>query len=160
MSEVLFFAAIVAMAACFSLIEIQIEGPNGWASNLPTWRLKNKWLDRFFPGRPITGYHLWTLIFIAMVAHLPFAFQVPWTWQAEGRSIAFILFFWVAEDFFWFLLNPHYGLRRFRARDIEWHRGSWWWVAPRDYWVALILGGVLYGMSRHEPEMTIVMKWP
>lgn len=143
-----YFAGVLAAAACFALIEIQIEGPAGWAANLPTWRLKNSWLARLFPGRPLTGYHLWILVFIVVVAHLPFAFGLPLTWQTELRAIAFILLFWVAEDFLWFVLNPHFGIRRFRPQHIPWHRQAWWWIAPRDYWIALTVGIALYVLSR------------
>lgn len=160
MNDFWFFVVVSACAACFALIEIQIEGPAGWAANLPTWRLKNHWLNRLFPGRPITGYHFWTLLFVALIAHLPFAFRVPWNWYGEARSCAFILFFWVIEDFLWFVFNPHYGIRRFRPQFIEWHRPSWWWLAPRDYWIATVIAILLYMQSRHEPEMTVVMRWP
>ena len=153
-----YFIGVLAAAGCFALIEIQIEGPAGWAANLPTWRLRNRWLNRLFPGRPLTGYHLWIVVFIALVAHLPYAFGLPWTWRGELRAVAFILFFWVLEDFLWFVLNPHFGLRRFRPRHIAWHRESWWWIAPRDYWIGLILAITLYVVSRQVPEVYIAMR--
>lgn len=157
MMDLYYFAGILAAAACFALLEIQIEGPAGWAANLPTWRVKSKWLNRLFPGRQLTGYHLWMLIFIAIVAHLPFAsFRVPWSWEAEFRAVAFFLFFWVFEDFLWFVLNPHFGIRRFRPQYIEWHRKAWWWLAPRDYWIGLLLATALYIAGRQEPEYVLV----
>lgn len=151
MYDLLFFSGLLCAAICFALLEIQIEGPNGWAANLPTWRLKDSWLNRLFPGRPLTGYHLWMLVFIAIVAHLPFTFGLPWTWRGELKAAAFILIFWVVEDFAWFVFNPHYGLRRFRPEHITWHRQAWWWIAPRDYWVATFVGVVLYYIARQEP---------
>lgn len=153
-----YFIGVLAAAGCFALIEIQIEGPAGWAANLPTWRLRNRWLNRLFPGRPLTGYHLWIVVFIALVAHLPYAFGLPWTWRGELRAVAFILFFWVLEDFLWFVLNPHFGVRRFRRQNISWHRESWWWLAPRDYWIGLILAITLYVVSRQVPEVYIAMR--
>jgi hypothetical protein len=155
-----FFLGVIAAAACFALIEIHIEGPAGWAANLPTWRLRNKWWERLFPGRPLTGYHLWVLVFIAVVAHLPFAFGVPWTWRGELQKIAFILFFWVVEDFLWFALNPHYGLRRFRPQYIPWHQRAWWWIAPRDYWIGLTLAAILYIASRRRQEIITIAMAP
>jgi hypothetical protein len=154
-TTLLFFVGIVTAAACFALIEIQIEGEAGWAKNLPTWRLETPWLNWLFPDRPLTGYHLWVLVFIGVVAHLPFAFGLPWTVQGELRAIAFFLFFWVFEDFLWFVLNPHFGLKKFRPQYIAWHRNSWWWIAPRDYWIGLTLAIILYIMSR--PEQTQVI---
>lgn len=158
MTHIWFFLGVLASAACFALIEIQVEGPNGWAANLPTWRLKSHWYNRLFPGRPLTGYHFWILIFIAVIAHLPYAFGLPWTWAGQMRSIAFILFFWVFEDFFWFLLNPHYGLAKFRPQFITWHRRAWWWIAPRDYWIAIALAILVYVASRPEQQMVIAMR--
>ncbi len=158
MEHVLFFIGVAAAAVCFALMEIQIEGPHGWASNLPTWRLKLNWYNRLFPGRPLTGYHLWILIFLAIVAHLPFAFGLPWTTNGQLRAVAFILFFWVLEDFAWFVLNPHFGLRRFRPEHIAWHRHAWWWIAPRDYWLATSIALVLYLLSRAEREVIIALR--
>lgn len=153
-----YFLGVFAAAVCFALIEIQIEGPHGWAARLPTWRLESSWLNRLFPGRPLTGYHLWILVFSCVMAHLPFAFGMPWTWRGELRAIAFVLFFWVLEDFFWFLLNPHFGLRRFRPQHISWHSRAWWWIAPRDYFIGLVLAAILYVVSRPEPPIVIAMR--
>lgn len=152
MLDFLYFVGLLIAAGLFALMEIQIEGPHGWAAQLPTWRVRNAWLNRLFPGRPLTGYHLYILLFIAVVAHLPFAFGLPWTWQFELRAVAFFLLFWVVEDFLWFAFNPHYGLARFRPQFIEWHRHAWWWIAPRDYWIATCVGVVLYVLSRQHPE--------
>lgn len=159
-AHISFFIGLFSAAAAFALIEIQIEGPNGWAANLPTWRIDANgrwgWLLRLFPGRPLTGYHLWMLVFMGIVAHLPFAFGLPWTAAGEMRAVAFFLLFWVAEDFLWFLLNPHFGLRRFRPEHIPWHRRAWWWIAPRDYWVASAVGIALYYMSCRSDEVVVL----
>ncbi len=157
MSHLAFFTGLVASAACLALVEIQIEGPHGWAAQLPTWRLRSPWIERIFPGRPLTGYHLWILTFVAIVAHLPYAFGLPWSWPYEARSAAFILMFWVLEDFLWFVLNPHYGLRRFRPQYIPWHRASWWWIAPRDYWIATVAALVLYALSHQTAPVIVAM---
>ena len=154
----LFFVAVIVSAAVFALVEIQIEGRDGWAAKLPTWKLRSSWLNRLFPGRPLTGYHCYVLIFIALVAHLPFAFGLPWTALGQLRAISFVLFFWVAEDFLWFALNPHFGVRRFRPQHIAWHRQSWWWLAPRDYWIATTIAALLYVYSRSDPVIYVVMR--
>lgn len=156
MEHVFFFSGLLAAAACVALLEIQIEGPHGWAQRLPTWRLQSRLWTRLFPGRPLTGYHLYLLLFIMLVAHLPFAFGMPWTWYREARAVAFVLLFWVAEDFLWFVLNPHFGLRRFSPEHIAWHRHAWWWLAPRDYWIATSIGVVLYFLSRHDPQVIVL----
>ncbi len=146
-AHLLFFLGVLAAAATFALVEIHAEGSAGWAANLPTWRLRSAWLGWLFPGRPLTGYHLWMMLFTIVVAHLPFTFGLRWSWPHELRSLAFMLFFWVIEDFLWFALNPHYGLRRFRPQFIPWHKKAWWWLAPRDYWIGLALAITLYASS-------------
>ena len=65
---------IALLALFFAQVEIQIEGPTGWAANLPTWRVEQYWwLDWFWGGRPLTGYHLWVFSFMALAFHLPIA---------------------------------------------------------------------------------------
>ncbi|MBL8880672.1 MAG: hypothetical protein JNG88_16285 [Phycisphaerales bacterium] len=159
-SHFLFFIGLTAAAAAFALLEIQVEGPNGWAANLPTWRIPSigvgRWIAKLFPGRPLTGYHLWMLVFMVIVVHLQFAFGLPWSWAGEMRAIAFFLLFWVAEDFLWFVLNPHFGIRRFRPEHIPWHSRAWWWVAPRDYWIATVIGLALYAASRQNNEVIVL----
>jgi hypothetical protein len=58
----------------------------------------------------------------------------------ELRVIGFIIFFFLVEDFLWFVLNPAFGIRRFRREHIWWHAPTWWWIMPRDYWVFSIIG--------------------
>ena len=132
------------MSWLFALLEIQIEGPHGWAANLPTWRLpptsKLRWL---FGGRPITGYHVYAFAFVAAVFHLPLAFLATFALPLEARILAGLALFWLLEDFLWFMLNPAFGLRKFKPAHIPWH--PWWlWGAPVDYWIMGIGAVCLY----------------
>lgn len=138
---------VVLLAFFFAQAEIQIEGDAGWAANLPTWRIEEHWLlDVFWGGRPMTGYHAWVFPFIALFFHFPLFFFGHWSWQAECRVIASIVLFWIVEDFLWFLLNPAYGLGRFHAEAIPWHK-HWLWLAPIDYWVYACVMIVLLWVS-------------
>lgn len=128
-------AWVVMLAYFFAHAEIQIEGGAGWAANLPTWRIEQHWLlDVFWGGRPMTGYHAWLFPFITLFFHLPLFFIGHWSWRAECLVLACIMLFWIVEDFLWFLLNPAYGLARFHAEAIPWHK-HWLWIAPADYWI-------------------------
>jgi hypothetical protein len=139
---------LVAAATTFALLEVQIEGPHGWAVSLPTWRVENRWTRLFYSSKPLTGYHLYVQLFSLAVVHLPFALgTAPFSWHLEARVISFLVFFWVLEDFLWFLLNPAFGLKRFRAEHIWWHAPTWWWIMPRDYWLFVPLGIFLYWWS-------------
>lgn len=149
MEHLAFAATVAAAAAFFALLEIQIEGPDGWAAGLPTWRVENRWTRWFFSSRPLTGYHLYVHLFIIVVVHAPYGlgFVAP-SWRAEGRILAFLILFWVLEDFLWFVLNPAFGIRRFTREHVWWHAPTWIWIMPRDYWVFLPIGVALYVVSR------------
>lgn len=146
--HVVFIVFLIGSAAAFAKLEIQIEGGAGWAANLPTWRVENRWTRLVLGGRPLTGYHFFAQLFVLLVVHLPFAAGVSaWSWRAEARMVAFLILFWVVEDFLWFALNPRYGVRGFRRENIPWHAAAWWWIMPREYWLLLPLGAALYAWS-------------
>lgn len=127
-------AMIALLGLLFAKVEIQIEGGDGWAANLPTWRIEKHWLlDVFFGGRPLTGYHAWVLPFILLVFHLPFVLLWTWSWPLEARAIAAFMLFWIIEDLLWFLLNPAWGWRRFNRAEVRWHK-HWLLGLPTDYW--------------------------
>lgn len=141
---------LVWISFVFAKVEIAIEGGHGWAEDLPTWRLPAKnWASViFFSGRPLTGYHAWMVTFILSMAHLMYVFEVP-SWSVELQILALFCFFSVLEDFLWFVLNPAYGIKNFRAEKIWWHKKTWLWIMPRDYYVLTILGVVLLATSLH-----------
>lgn len=148
MDQIVFVAFVFVAALAFAQLEIEIEGPNGWASNLPTWRIKNRWTRLLLGSRPLTGYHLWVHIFVLVMIHFPVALRIsPWSWGLELRILSFDILFFLVEDFMWFVLNPAFGFRRFRRENIWWHAPSWWWIMPRDYWVLVLIGGGAYVLS-------------
>jgi hypothetical protein len=142
-----FALGLAVSATLLALLEIQIEGPHGWAASLPTWRWDNRWVRRIW-GRPLTGYHLFLDLFILALLHLPFALTLAeWSWAREFTVLSFLLLFFAGEDFLWFALNPAFGLRKFTKEHVWWHASSWWWIMPRDYWLALLIGGGLYWLG-------------
>jgi hypothetical protein len=149
MVDVAFFLTVVACAALLALFEIQVEGEEGWAAKLPTWRIDNAFTRLLMSGKPLTGYHTWLFLFVLAMVHLPFGIGVaPWSLHGEARVISFTLLLWFVEDFFWFVLNPRWGVKRFRKEEIWWHAPAWWWIMPRDYWTYSVIGAVLYIYSR------------
>ena len=117
----------------FAQVEIQIEGPAGWAANLPTWRIKNHWLlDIFWGGRAMTGYHAWVFSFMALMFHFPCIVSRNWSLQIEARVLGALLLFWIIEDWVWFLCNPAFGLERFHPASIPWHK-NWLFGMPSEY---------------------------
>jgi len=139
---------IFLLAAILAFIEIQIEGPHGWVANLPVWRPKPgskiERLQNFLKiKKPLTGYHLGLLFFLLVLVHLPFIFGSAWSWPAEFKMLAFYAFWLFIEDFLWFILNPHFGLKKFKSEHIWWH-DKWLIGAPADYYTALIVSFLLY----------------
>ena len=96
------YAFFLALIVSFFLayLEIQVEGTQGWARNLPTWRKNVK-------GFQFTGYHLSLWIFILLLAHLPFVF-VPWSLRAECFILSFYVLILLLEDCLWFLMNDQF----------------------------------------------------
>lgn len=129
---------ILAAAFAFAKVEVQIEGEHGWAAKLPTWRIeKHPLLDIFWGGRPITGYHVWMFLFMAIAFHFPLVVGRP-SWTLEARVFGALCVFWVVEDFLWFVINPAFGIRKFRPAHIPWHK-RWIGPMPVDY---LVFGGI------------------
>jgi hypothetical protein len=141
---------IVLTAFFFSEVEIQIEGPAGWASSLPTWRIEKHWLlDIFWGGRPMTGYHAWVFSFMFLVFHLGVFINLQWSLKTEARIIASLMLFWIIEDFLWFILNPAFGIRNFSHNKIPWHK-QWVLHMPVDYWTFTLVAALLMWWSYTE----------
>lgn len=128
---------LFAICLVLALLEVQIEGANGWASALPTWRVGPRWLLRLTFGKAITGYHVWLNSLVILWLHLPFWFA-PWSSAAEFLIAGTYFLMAVQWDFLWFVLNPHFGMNRFAREHVWWFR-NWCLGLPVDYYVGLLL---------------------
>jgi len=147
-------AWIVLLAALFAQVEIQIEGPHGWATDLPTWRLTSvPSLQLLFGGREITGYHVFVFTFMLAVFHLPLAFSGDFSLRIEARILGSLMLFWILEDVLWFVMNPAYGLARLTPQAAPWHP-HWALGVPVDYLVYPTLGAALIVLSFRQPRPT------
>jgi len=132
----------LAIGAYFFLIafvlahlEIQIEGPHGWAEKLPTWRWDGPGVRRWL-GKPVTGYHLSLVTVILLFLHVPQFYGR--NWEREADLLAMFFFLTVTWDVLWFACNRHFGLARFRKGQVWWFP-SWALGVPRPYLVAIAL---------------------
>jgi hypothetical protein len=132
----------LAIGAYFFLIafvlahlEIQIEGPHGWAEKLPTWRWDGPGVRRWF-GKPVTGYHLYLMTCILLFLHVPQFHGGHWEREADLLSMFFFLT--VTWDVLWFACNRHFGMARFRKGQIWWFP-AWALGVPRPYLMAIVL---------------------
>jgi hypothetical protein len=148
MHTFIFFIVLLWTSFCFAKVEICVEGPNGWAEKLPTWKLNDGHIlsKIFYGGRPMTGYHVWANVFIFSILHVIYIFQ-DFSKNTELRIISFFILFWVIEDFLWFVLNPAFGIKKFKKENIWWHRKNWWLFAPREYFIFIPLAAILLLLS-------------
>ena len=146
MQHFFFLIFLFLSAYFFAKLEIQIEGKDGWAGNLPTWRkppYKNGLLKLLTdPNQPLTGYHAYLWLFILVISHFVFLL-VSWTVRAELYILSYYTLLTTLEDFLWFIFNPHYGLKKFKKGEILWHT-YWLLGVPRIYWINYPLGIILY----------------
>ena len=142
--NILIFGILIAFV--IAKLEINIEGKNGWAENLPTWRRKNFLTKMIWGELPITGYHLWFLAMIEIFLHFPFVTGATWSIGLELQIQAMFLLATVIEDFFWFVLNPEFGFKKFNKFHARWHEG---WVGPVPYFYLrlLSLSGLFLAIS-------------
>ncbi len=141
-----FLVFMVFLAFILALWEIQIEGKDGWAAKIPTWRVEKAWVVKLTGGRPLTGYHVFMTVFLIAVVHLPLFF-IGWSWQLESALLGFYVGMVLIEDFLWFVLNPFYGIKSFRKGRIWWHKG-WWGPLPSFYWILIVICGLLIYFGR------------
>ena len=137
---------LLLLAAIHARLELQIEGKKaGWALRLPCWRIDNKF-TQFFLGKEITGYHFYLLIMFLFLFHSPYLF-INFTLKHEFNILGLFCWYWIAEDWFWFLENNLYGLRNFKPHRIFWHK-RWIWFLPVTYAWGIVIGTVLLLIGR------------
>lgn len=146
------------MAVVLAILEIQIEGEHGWAKNLPTWRPTSpKWYVRLYgkvmSGKEMTGYHLFMFSLVILIFHLPYVFGLTLTLEHWLKTLSLLFMFFVLWDFLWFVLNPHYPLKRFKKEHIDIHQ-KWFLKIPTDYWggiliscLIVIFGSLVFGIG-------------
>ena len=152
------------LAVVLAVLEIQIEGQHGWAKDLPTWRPKsNNWYiqayRKIMSGREPTGYHMAMFTFVLLILHLPYVFGLTLTLVHWLQTLSFFFIFVVLWDFLWFVLNPHYPIKKFTKEHIIWHK-QWWGGLPRDYYVSVLLALlILVPVAWHDKSWFLVDWW-
>lgn len=140
------YFVLFCWAALFSILEISIEGPIGWALAAPTWRSMNSIYAALMSGKELTGYHSVMFFLPLLFLHLPFVFGklwggLKWTLAKELELFAIYFVLCVTWDFLWFVLNPAFTLARFRPGEIWWHM-QWLGRVPSDY-----IGGIAFSLA-------------
>lgn len=138
-----FFSAIYIfiLALTLALMEIQIEGKNGWARELPTWRadphsLVFRIFAKIMPGKDLTGYHMLFFVLIVMIFHFPYVQGVTFTLSNWLMTLSLMFLCMLMEDFLWFIFNPAFGIRKFFHNQVPWHERRFLGL-PTDYFTAI-----------------------
>lgn len=134
---------IFIMALVLAILEVQIEGANGWAANLPTWRPSEKkkyvkFFKKVMGGKEMTGYHLSMFSFVILIFHFPFFFRTEWNLISELDILSIFFLFIVVWDYLWFVVNPSFTIKNFRHDYIFWHK-KWLFGLPLDYWFSVFI---------------------
>lgn len=146
--DILLHIFLLSMILAFAVakFEIQVEGQDGWAKNLPTWKVKNRLTEVFFGEQPLTGYHVWLVVVLLIALHSGFFAGIAWTLKLELQIIGCFLIAIVAEDFFWFVLNPGFGIKKFNGINAHWHK-SWVSIVPGFYVKYFLIAAILIVLS-------------
>lgn len=132
---------LFGLAVLLAKLEIQVEGPHGWGSALPTWKIEAPVLRWFLQGKPLTGYHVYLLTFLFALFHFP-ALLRGWSGEMELLILAAFVTLLLYEDFLWFTLNPYFGWQRFSAQYVWWFP-QWIGPFPKDYYAWTVVGMIL-----------------
>lgn len=131
-------AYLYVFCVLLALLEIQIEGPDGWASGNPNVWMPGEgwWTPLWHMGmgdrKELTGYHLFMNGFLLLVMHQHFFLGVKWSAREEARALTRFVVIGTFWDLYWFLFNPAYGLGRFDHAHVWWHT-QWVWGIPKHY---------------------------
>ena len=133
MIDILF---VIITSTLYSLIEIEIEGENGWCKKLPTPPIIN------IGTKNMTLYHIYMLLFIITIV----SFQTNLALEISSivYTISHIFMFIVLEDTMWFIFNPFYTVEKYSKEKIWWHSNQPWILGiPLDIYkvVSFILLG-------------------
>ena len=142
-------------------LEVQIEGKAGWASKLPTWKPSHTvWYARLYrkvmSGKDITGYHLLVFTLVLLFLHYPYFIGRVWNLSSELTTISLLFLVTIIWDFLWFVLNPNYGLYRFRAVHVWWHK-KWFLFMPVDYYIGFVISALFY--TRFSFNLILFREW-
>jgi len=132
------FIWMFILALFHSLQETQIEGKAGWARHLPTFRIST-FITKLLLNKEITGYHIFMLIMWIIIFHGIYLF-LPFSLKTEFTIFGLLSWYFVIEDFLFFLVNPHYGIKKFRPGLIPWHNRWVFNFIPITYAWGIIIG--------------------
>ena len=141
---------VLTFATLWSWMEVEIEGPTGWAMNLPTSCAFFGW----------TWYHMSMNCIILLVLH-----RSLWSLHYErgvlklARFVIYTALWYVVEDFMWFALNPHFGLIKYNKTGIPWHTNKVWVMGTFiENWIVLTVWLVAVALEYRVRQSSYLFK--
>ena len=127
------FLFVILFSTIYALIEIEIEGKNGWMEGLPTPGVLK------FGTKNMTLYHIYMLILI--IVSIIFQNNMTFSFNIFLYSLTNVLFILFLEDILWFIFNPHFTIKKYSKKDIWWHsKQPWYFGMPlHNYIISLIV---------------------
>lgn len=127
------FLFVILFSTVYALIEIEIEGKNGWMKGLPTPKVLK------LGTKNMTLYHIYMLILI--IGTIIFQNNMVFTLNSFLYSLTNILLILFLEDILWFIFNPHFTIKKYLKKDIWWHsKQPWYFGMPlHNYIISLIV---------------------
>lgn len=121
-------AYLYVLAVLFAMFEIEAEGKHGWAEKFPTWYRSSGWAKVYtiFTNKPLTGYHAALFFVPLIILAWPMVATSTMSWHGFFHSLSQYFAWIIIWDFAWFVLNPNYGIKKFR-------RGSIWWLSHEPW---------------------------
>lgn len=132
---------LFALCHILARVEIHIEGPHGWAVNLPTWRWGPAWWLNLTNGKELTGYHVWLTLFLIGMFHLPLVFT-GFSRALLAKCLSSYIMVTAAWDLQWFVWNPAWGFNALRTREVPWFKHKILGL-PVDYFMGYTVSGAL-----------------
>lgn len=129
-------AFLFALAVLFGIFEIEAEGKFGWAERFPTWYRTSGWAKvyTFFTNKPLTGYHAALFFVPVLIMMWPMVATSTMSWHGVVRALSYYFAWVIVWDFSWFVLNPAYGVHRFKRHNIWWlSKEAWIGPVPSSY---------------------------
>jgi len=109
---------IIFTSFIYTLIEIEIEGKDGWMVNIPTCNIMR------IGTKDMTLYHIYMLILI--VTTIIFQNQMIFTINSFLYSASNVFLFIALEDTLWFIYNPYFTIKKYSREHIWWHGNQPW----------------------------------
>jgi len=140
MQSYLIFIWIYAAMIATGFWESYVEGNKPWDKGKLGWKIKR--------GKYVllTAYHFWLFyVTFPILLSIPFLF-VGFSWELFGIILSAYISGLILEDFFWFIANPKYGLKKWNSKDVYWYP----WIKigkfeiPLSYVLAIMLSIIVW----------------